>query len=310
MIAARSQHRSRHSAASPGFTLPELMVALLLGCLLLAAVLNIFVQARVASQAAENLAALEERAAFALTALAEDIRLAGFTGRASPGTPVAAAAGVAVTCGGLDITDWALNPDAHIEAAEGRHGLPCKTRAGPVAGSDTLVLRHAGAVPRTATSNRIRLQTWPEGGELLAPDTLAAADAATFDYEVHGWYLDNHSSESGLPALRRYTLVANGLLQNQEVMPGIEDFQVSLAIDSDTDGQPDGFVDPETPGSYRILAIRVWLLLRSAAPEPGHFDAGPWRGIDADAGAGRRPNDGYRRIAVERTFWLRNMVSS
>ena len=275
---------------------------------MLGAALNTFVQARIAAQAAENLAALQERAAFALTALAADIRLAGFAGHAIAGTPVAAATDLAVTCRGLDITDWALNPGATIEATDGGYGLPCPANS-PVAGSDSLVLRHADAVLRTETSNKVRLQTRPEGSELLAPDTPAAADAATFDYAVHGWYLDEHSSETGRPALRRYTLVANGLLQNQEIMPGIEDFQVSLVVDSDRDGRPDGFVDPETPGSYAIMGIRIWLLLRSAAPEPGHFDPGPWRGIDADAGTGRRPNDGYRRIAAERTFWLRNTVS-
>lgn len=309
MNAPGAHDREPLSASSAGFTLPELMVAILLGCLLLGAALNIFVQARIAAQAAENLAALEERAAFAMTALAADIRLAGFAGHAGAGTPVAAATGIAVTCRGLDVTDWALNTDAGIEATDGGYGLPCQARRGPVAGSDTLVLRHADAVERTATSNRVRLQTRPAGSELLAPNTPAAADAATFDYAVHGWYLDEYSSETGLPALHRYTLVANGLLQNQEIMPGIEDFQVSLVIDSDTDGRPDGFVDPGTPGSYRVMAIRVWLLLRSATPEPGHFDPGPWRGIDADAGAGLMPNDGYRRIAADRTFWLRNAVS-
>ena len=69
---------------------------------------------------------------------------------------------------------------------------------------------------------------------------------------VHGWYVDAASSEANLPALYRYTLVSGGLLQNQEIMPGIEDFQVTLGVDRDADGQIDGFVDPgDSAGSAR-----------------------------------------------------------
>jgi hypothetical protein len=137
-----------------------------------------------------------------------------------------------------------------------------------------------------------------------------SADLPLHNVQIHGWYVDAASSEANLPALYRYTLVSGGLLQNQEIMPGIEDFQVTLGVDRDADGQVDGFVDPGTAPTARILAIRVWLLVRMAQPESGHIDNGPWYSIDIDHTAPLQPADHYRRASAERTVWLRNAAGS
>ena len=56
-----------------GFTLVELMVALLLGSIMIAGALRLFSSARAAYESAQLIASLQERGAFALTALEDDL---------------------------------------------------------------------------------------------------------------------------------------------------------------------------------------------------------------------------------------------
>lgn len=250
-----------HRPADSGFSLVELMVATTIGGLLIAGTLRLFVQYRAAWQTADNLATLEERAAFALTALEEDVRLAGFRGRQSHGD---ATAGLSVHCAGRDISSWALDLDTPVAGDNGRYGLPCPAFTTAVTDSDTLILRHA------------------------RPDVTSAATTA--EMQVHAWYLDQSSSAVTVPSLRRYALVDGGLLQNQEIIPGVEDFQVELGVDRDDDGIIDGFVTPDAARNQHVLAVRFQLVVRSAHREPGSDTI-------------------WRRQTAERTVWLRNQVA-
>jgi type IV pilus assembly protein PilW len=290
-----------------GFTLIELMIAVLLSGILIAGALRLFGTSRAAYASAENIASLEERAAFAMTALEDDLRLAGFWGLHSNPALIAIPAGINIHCGGMSVNAWALALADAVEVTDDTTDLPCPPFTQPVAGSDTLVVRHASRGSTEPEPGRVQLHTSRTGGELIndgQPPTIA--DSRTFDLHLNAWYLDQNSSESGMPALRRYSLTDNGLLQNQEVMPGVEDFQVSLGVDRDGDQRIDGFVDAISDETTQILAVRIWLLLRSARPEAGHHDDGPWYSIDADTTEALQPNDGFRRISIERTVWLRN----
>lgn len=290
-----------------GFTLVELMIALLLSGILIAGALKLFGTARAAYATAENIAALEERAAFALTALEDDLRLAGFWGLHSDASLIRVPPGIVTHCAGLNINTWALRLTRPIEAVDDGTNLPCLPATRLVPGSDTLIVRHVSYRSTNPESGRIQLHTSEREGELFSDGTPPEIDGAqTFDLQLHAWYLDEASSEPGLPALRRYALVTNGLMQNQEIMPGVENFQVSLGVDYDGDHLIDSFVDTDSSGTAQVLAVRIWLLLRSARPEPGHQDVGPWYSIDADATVALQPGDAYRRISVERTVWLRN----
>ncbi len=83
----RSTHQSKQSPASRqttrgmrGFTLVELMVALTIALLIIAAVGRIFFSSRSTYQVDEGLARLQENARFALDALQREIRMAGLYG--------------------------------------------------------------------------------------------------------------------------------------------------------------------------------------------------------------------------------------
>ena len=295
-----------------GFTLIELMLSTLIATLLIAGALRLLVNGRIAWQTAQNVATLEERAAYALTALEQDIALAGYWGILSDSRAIAVQPDVTARCSGRDVTAWALDFDAPVQADNGTFTLPCTAFAALVTGADTLTIRHASPLPTAAADGRIQLYANHHDGVVFQSGSAPVATTGTgetYNLEVHAWHLVRNSTEMNLPALRRFALVAGGTMQNQEIIPGIENFQVTLGVDRDADGVVDGFVNPDATANNPVMAVRYWLLLRSAKPEPGHIDDGPWQSIDTNARTPMHPGDRYRRITAQRTVWLRNLAS-
>jgi hypothetical protein len=99
----------------------------------------------------------------------------------------------------------------------------------------------------------------------------------------------------------------------------VEDLQVMLGVDTDAPGTEghgivSRYVHPDDPvldpsngmaSDVRIVAVRVWIRVRSEHPEPGYQDTSRYRYADTDLPP---PNDGHRRLVVSRTVALRNPV--
>ncbi len=244
----------RVPAQSGGFTLIELMVAMTIGLVITAGAMHMFSMAISAWRTVESVASLEERMAFAMQAISDDVLLAGYTGvapLAAPFTPVTA------QCGGADVSGWALAIDQPIESVNNLAGLPCPLFNAAQIGSDGLIVRHHDPF----------------------------SDAPVL--QMHGWYVDRASSLPGQPSLRRQTLMPNGAVQNHEIIPGVENMQVQLGIDSDADYLVDAWVN-ENISADPVLMVQVELRIRSALRE---------------GGAG---GDGFRRVTARRQFFLRN----
>lgn len=54
---------------------------------------------------------------------------------------------------------------------------------------------------------------------------------------------------------------------------GVQDLQVQYGIDTNGDGNANQFVEPGTQGLARVLAARIWLLMRSEEREASHDDS-------------------------------------
>jgi type IV pilus assembly protein PilW len=293
-----------------GFSLIELMLAVLLGSMAIAGALQLFIHSRTTWQAATNLAILEEKASYALTALEHDVRMTGNWNLKNDGNNISRLASAAAHCAGRDVSDWALNTTNALSASDDGYALPCPPRSASAANTDTLTLRFASAASTLTDARYIQLINNQRDGSLyraaIAPELID--NPTNHTVHVRAWYLNTSSSEQNSAALFRYTLTTNGVMQNQEMVPGVEDFQVSLGVDRDNDGAIDGFIDPETAVDATVKAVRLWVLVRSMLPEPGHRDSGPWKSVDGNTTTAFEPQDSYRRIAVERTVWLRNPV--
>ena len=283
-----------------GGSLAELLVSLSVSSLLLLGVFGSAQSMRQSAQAADNLHSLEEKARFAMDLLRADIRSAGFWGLNSDAGALRVAAGASVRCGGTDASDWALRLEQYVAAAEA-WPLPCSPyRNGRQPGTDLLEIRRAGQATTGVDSRRLQVLSSRLRGIVFSAGSLPSLEGETElrDLVVHAWYVSARSShDPEEPSLRRKTLVRGGLLRDEEILSGVEDFQVRLALDTNRDGAADRVVDAQAPApsGAPVLAVRFWLLLRHDSPETGYVDGRTY----AYAGrAARSFDDGRRRLLV------------
>ncbi len=320
-----------------GMSLVELMVSLLIGSILMVGAITIFVKSKDTYRLNETMGRVQENARLALGMLGPDLRLSNFWGRGSDanvltlgaGETDAVPAGLAVA--GSCRQNWAIDVQRPIEGFN--NNFPYAGCApfgnGAQAGSDVLVTRHASSIEApAATPGRVQVFSTRTAGRLFAdgiapvglPGTSRVADLI-----AHAYYVSQDSgpgpapfgSGVGLPSLRRKALVPGPLVQDEEVSPGIEDFQVQIGIDTDPIGSPlrgsinrwvnpgNPIIDPLSGGfdpNAKIVAVKVWLLVRADRREPGFTNSTNYVYADKNVAF----NDSFRRLLVSETYQLRN----
>jgi prepilin-type N-terminal cleavage/methylation domain-containing protein len=316
--------------AQPGVTLIELMAALAIGSFLMIGAVTVFMHSRTAFRVTESIARLQENGRFALDAVEPDIRMARYWGLTTRTTKIANRASAADPNGiGNDAcgVNWLIDLDHFVQSTNNAYGFGCGARSVAIPNADTLVVRHAAenAVPASSlTVNTMYVQTsrFQDGrifNDGVLPPGFAAADSETHALIVNGYYVDRDSSlGANFPSLRVKTLLTTGAIQDQEVLPGVEDMQIQLGVDTDVVGAAnrgsiDRYVDPDDgifdPGDAKfvadaeILAVRIWLRLRAERIENGFTDTATYVYADRNAGPF---NDGFRRLVVMQTVYLRN----
>ncbi len=113
------------------------------------------------------------------------------------------------------------------------------------------------------------------------------------------------------PSLRRKQLAFAGgapVIQDREVVPGVEDLQVEFGVDQNNDQNADYYVTPGTaiPAGRAIVAVRVWLLVRAEDPDFKMTDVRTYSYSDRSGGAAYTPGDNFQRVLVTKTIALRN----
>ncbi len=303
-----------------GVSLVEMMVTLVIGAFLMIGVIAIFSQTRTTYRTSDAVERLQENLRFALDSIQPDIRLARNWGMHSMDAYVEVPAGIVVTCpDGTDITAWALDTALGVEAADAAYTLPCPAFEDNYrAGTDVLVVRHASGQQTVPTANVVQVQSDRTRSRLFNDGAPPATPACcTFDWQTHAYYIANSSSlGANVPSLRRMTLI-DGVLQDQEVIAGVEDLQVQLGVDRgpvpDNDVERyvnpnDGLVTPADPAfdaNAKIIAVRFWLMLRAERPEVGYVDGASY---DYANVADYAPGDNIRRTLVNKTIVLRNYL--
>ena len=301
------------------------MIALALGLVLLAAFLTVLQRCRASFVAGESLARLQDGARHALSVLVADIEHAGFYGFTSH--PLAAIAGSLPAGAGDCGNGFPVNLGVPVQGSDNSFALgsdarncePTASSGGARNGSDTFTLRHASLDSVAPHAGRLQLysQALATVGPLLlfsdgrAPGPVDANHVVR-DLEVRSYYVANNSVDRpGWPALRVKALTeAAGAAQfrDEEVLTGVEDLQVEFGVaHTDIDTARVHYVAPGValaPGD-RIVAVRLWLRIRSDVTEPGFQDDATLSYANvhfAPSPAEAR----QRRVLIERTVALRN----
>lgn len=264
-----------------GFSLVELLVALVIGSFLIVGAVTLYVRSSAAYAVNETLAGLQETARFALATLEPDIQMAGYWGLTGGGSrmrgstrnlPLALSAR-ATHCG----DGFALDLHRPADGTNNSYGLPCAASGGGAAAdTDMLITRHAEPVQSTASSERLQIYTTRAGtGHTvflsdtppgpIGLDPALGASAEIHDLSVRAYYIARSSTgQTGLPALRRKVLQGGPSvgpsLGDEEIMPGVEDLQIRFGIDPGADDDGDGVPDDRNadgqPDRYNGIAAR------------------------------------------------------
>lgn len=354
-----------------GLSLVELMVAMAISVVLIFGATQVYVDSRNAYNTNEAIARLQENARYAMSVIEPDVRMSNYWGlikgasmvngqavQLPPASTIANNAEV-LYCG----FNFAVDLNTTIQGDNNQYALSpsrnanCDSVSGwttnPQLSSDTMTIRRASTVNSEDAakqpvsvidvlqicSTRTAARVYSDGS---ACGTFPSAQVNNLI--VNAYYVDiNSTNAPGTPSLRRKSLTSIGgtkQFQDQEIMAGVEDMQVQFGVDTTgVTGVATRYVNPnQVPGlplGTAIVSVRVWLLMRSDAPEPGFVDqrsysygdrlAANGASVSALSAVGSRgrvyqPSGDasnastsmkrFRRLLVCRTFQVRNSLGT
>ncbi|MDT8451243.1 MAG: PilW family protein [Gammaproteobacteria bacterium] len=325
-----------------GFSLIELMLAMLIGLIIMGGVMQLFISTRDTQRSSEDQLALLADARFAIDTIAYDLRHTGLWGRHNDPAIIACQNGAAsYPCAGPAMPaatdDCAVGAYINIAAplfAENDNNTTLAACASDSykTGTDVLSLRYADTnrindidlaanVAYLRTSSSVGMlfigPTFPVGtpyNDLNAPSTKYSNHLLVSRIYYVSNYTDAGDSQ---PSLRRGDLVAGpaGPAMNSEVLlPGVEDFQLEFGVDvgangvaGKKDGQVDSYVNAGSVTNWsngEVLSVRVWVLMRAERKDRDNIGS-----AQTFSYAGKTvttPNDGYSRRLISSVVKLRN----
>jgi len=331
----RPRHLNSSFAYQTGLSMVELLVAMAIQFILLAAMIYVYGGSKQMFAVNEQMARVQENGRHATDALLYDIRMSGYVG-----------------CRSMeDITPniIANSPPAFVSFGDGLSvfdngvGWNNPTTLTRVAGTDVITLQSTRGSGVSLTSNmtadnaNIQITSNPDG--LVADDLILISDCSSADLfratsvssgstvtiahanstnttnrlskayqsDAQILFFDSHSyfvaqDAAGETSLYQYSLNSNSVTL---LTQGIENLQFMLAEDSDGDQQPDGYVDATAVVDWEaVIGVRVGLLLRSENGVASESRSFSFDGAEANTG-----ND----MRLRKAFWsyaaLRNRIN-
>lgn len=256
-----------------GLSLIELMISITIGLIILSALTTLFVNQSKARTELDKSSRMIDNGRYALEALSENMRLAGFYGYLNPSS-IAIPAALPNPCS-TTMTEIEAALPLHIQgydaatAAAAVAAPPACLPATLKTGSDILVIRRvdtsvpvtqAAAVAAASTTPYLQARVCPNDALTHKVDKVPAnftlrqrncTTTSTIPYAdlrrmmVEIYYIDaNNQAGDGIPTLKRVDLSTTGTMTAAAAVPlveGIEYMQFDYGVDGDTDG--DGLLD-------------------------------------------------------------------
>ena len=302
-----------------GFTLVELMIALLLSTLLTGAVIYLFVGSNKSYKELNRSARMQEDASFALHTLKQDLNHAGFFGtvRQYHIALDGSLGSVSNDCSG-DAAAYDFNKSLLATQSDGTgKAYGCITDALP--DTTVLVIKHTRTAPLATASvanNKTYLLANYDHGVLYdgadSPPTDVVADGRAWEYLVHAYYVQKGPGSGDPPSLSRKALRWNGsamAMQSEALISGVEEMRLLFGVDSDADGNLDSFHDAATINSSTtydwddVVVVQIYLLVRTDEEDFTYTDA---RTYNLGTGSPVTRGDNYHRTVISTTVSLRN----
>jgi prepilin-type N-terminal cleavage/methylation domain-containing protein len=312
-----------------GFTLTELMIAMVLGVILAGGVVNLFVVGQRSFRMDENVARMQDEGRFAINELMKDLRMAGYIGELVHPVSILQdpALATGTDCGVAGQPNWILeffdavtgeiNSLTTVDNATGataNAGFSCINGGEILPQTDVVgVKRFAGrsVPPASLVANTIYMQSNAlEGVMYKAPIGAGVADPLNeWEYRPRIYYIRNFTNTAGdgIPSLCRKTLdftAATGI-QTECIAAGIENLQIEYGLDADGSGSVNQYLpNPTLAQLQRVISARIFLLARTLNPDIGYTDD---RTYTLSNAAPFTPNDNLHRRLYTVTVPIFNM---
>lgn len=279
-----------------GLSLIELMVAITIGLLILAALSTLLVSQTNIRNELDKSNRMIDNGRYALELLSENIRLAGYYDNY---VPSGVAAAVPSPCTLTAITNATSNINVLLHHVQGYDAAtassaivspPCGITS-LKNGSDILVLRRVGtSIAPTTVAATAYFQVSncakdaPPGYKLALgsagftalhkKNCSTASDLRPFVEQTYFVTPDNVAGD-GIPTLKRIELVPSGAFVTTPLVEGIEFMQVEYGEDTDADGVADSYIDCATCNHTKwpkIVSIKVYIIARNIETTKSYTD--------------------------------------
>ncbi len=322
------------ASRSRGFSLVELMVALVITLILLAGIGQIFLSSKKSYAIQDTLGRQLENGRYATDLITQELRRASYwLGNLE----------IVVGNGGKENNScdtsspaWAQMVDNpvygldHDDSADPISGYACIQAGSGYLQGDVLVVRYANPeIATTYAANRLYLLSDPldaYDGRVHTGTALGspAADRPASELLAYAYFVGDSGrscsyagADLTIPSLYRVSLDANNRpTVVEEIVQGIEQLQVQYGLDTDIsattpagDRSVNQYVDADGVTDWdQVIAARFWLLTRSECPETGYTNTNTYN--MGDLNFTPPANDRFRRQLYQTTVKLRNRMGT
>jgi prepilin-type N-terminal cleavage/methylation domain-containing protein len=315
-----------------GFSMVELMIAMVITLILLAGIGQIFLSSKKSFTIQDSLGRQQENGRYVVNALAQDLRRSGYLGGSLAITEIAGSLALSTgadTCTGAN---WALFMQTPVVGLDGTAaGYDCIPNY--LAGSGDIIAVRYGApwgLGSVTTPNVVNTRIYlhsnpkePKTARLYRGNNLPAKTPGDRQAELvaRAYFIANSGQSTctyqganlPIPSLHRVDLNDNSQPDAPgEIAAGIERLQILYGIDNvGADNSIDAYVKADAVADWdQVIAIRFWVLTRAECPETGYTNTTTYVMGSSDGSEDFTPpaNDHYRRQLYQTTVQLRNRV--
>lgn len=322
----------KKSLKQKGFSLVELMVALLLGLFLSFGVVNVFITSKLNFSSDEEAIRMQENARYALRYLSREISMSSFfAGLVDSDMP--ATVSITTDCGG---SNWATDLNRGTEVIDNWSSGALATSTGTTltcisdlqTNSDVISVKRTADQPTaedgvlvasSISDNQMYVRS-EEYGETVGFEYVAAsatsfsALASNVDYWKYlakVFFIRDYSSTDGdaIPSLCVSSLTGN-VMATDCIAEGVQSLQIEFGVDSDEDNVVDYYVPaPNATENQQLLSAKIFVLMRSVNTVPNYTDDRSYTLGQTQINGGNAFNDGFNRKIFSTTVKLRNPVT-
>jgi type IV pilus assembly protein PilW len=265
-----------------GLSMIELIIAMALGLFLLFALIEILINGKQSFSSANNLSRLQENGRIATDLIVSDMKRAGYVGGNSNVPNISGTTAPVlptVNCPPANDSWGRMIEQPVFGKDDTRAGYGCVPAASYLRG-DILIVRHAAPWVETGAlvAGRLYLRsslfsgrTFIGSAEAQAQNDVPETPNSVRELQAHGYFVGPSGrtcNGADVPSLFRVSLDATGLPVVNELLPGIENFQVQYGVNN----QYVNADDIALANWPDVATIRIWLLVRAECAETGYSD--------------------------------------